>query len=332
MAFSPESGHNPAYNRTAKFFIILLLQKALRCVYKVNGRYCRVIIIMIEMKRIVVLALVAVSLIGVACAKKIRPVSGDVVTREIKVSAFDEIQINAPVNVKFTQGASTGKAVVKGSSPLVEHLVLDVRGDKLIIRYEGLGNNVYVSNGEQGVCIELSSPELTELKMSSASSFSATSISGKNFEVEMSGASAFKVNTLSASYTEFDISGASNIDVANLSGTELDLDVSGASKIDISSAELNKLNMDISGASNIELDNVVTKTASIDVSGASHVDISGRCDVADIGCSGCSNVNARKFKVDRGSVEVSGMSKIKAYIRNVTSQSSSGMSTLVLER
>lgn len=286
---------------------------------------------MIEMKRIVVLALVAVSLIGVACAKKIRPESGNVVTREYKLASFDEIQINAPVNVKFTQASTNGKTVVTGPSSLVERIALEVRGDKLIIRLEGHGN-IYRGSNDEGVDIVLSSPELKELKMSNASSFSSGAISGKNFEVEMTGASIFKVNTISASYTEFDISGASNIDVNKLSSTEFDLDVSGASNIDISGMELNKLILDVSGASNIDLNDVVTKTASIEVSGASHVDISGMCNEAEIECSGCSNVDARKFKVDRGSVEVSGMSKIKAFIRNVTSQSSSGMSTLVLER
>ncbi len=281
------------------------------------------------MKRIVTLALVVVALMGVACAKRIRPESGNVVTREFKVGTFDEIQINAPVDVKFTQTASSGKAVVRGASSLVDHLVFDLRGDKLIICYEGLDNNV---RKEGTVKIEISSPKLSDLSMSSASSFSAPSISGKNFDLEMNGASRFNVERISASFTEFEISGASNIDVAAVSGTEFDFDISGASNIDISEMNLNKLELEVSGASNIDLGNVTAKNASIDVSGASHVDISGKCEVADIECSGCSNVDARKFKVKKGSVDVSGMSKIKACILNVTSQSSSGMSTLVLER
>lgn len=287
---------------------------------------------MIEMKRIVTLALVVIALMGVACAKKIRPETGEVVTREFKVGAFDEIQINAPVNVVFTQGASSGKAVVRGASSLVDHLVFDVRGDKLIIRYEGLGNNVYVNSGEGAVKIELSSPELSDLSMTSASSFSATSISGNNFDLDISGASRFKVDNISTSYTEFEISGASHIDVVSFSGAHFDLCISGASHIDVSKMGLDKLDLDVSGASHLDLDNVTTKRAWIDVSGASHVDISGNCDEADIECSGCSKVDARKFKVKKGSVDVSGMSKIKACILNVTSQSSSGMSTLVLER
>lgn len=284
------------------------------------------------MKRIVTLALVVIALVGIACAKKVKTESGAVVSRGFSVGQFNEIQINAPVVVKFTQGASNGKAVVRGSSALVDHLVFDQRGDKLIIRFEGLGNNIYANREEGTVGIQLASPELKELSMSSASIFRAPSISGKNFEVEMSGASQFKVEKISASYTEFDVSGASNIDITSVTGANFDLEASGASNIDISQMNLSKLDLDISGASNIDLDDVTAKKAWMEVSGASHVDIAGKCDVAEIECSGCSNVDARKFIVEKGSVEVSGMSKIKAFIRNVTSQSSSGMSTLVLER
>ncbi|MDE5811179.1 MAG: DUF2807 domain-containing protein [Muribaculaceae bacterium] len=151
-------------------------------------------------------------------------------------------------------------------------------------------------------------------------------------EVSINGNPNITVTVTSPELTNVNLSGACDFDSnsINQSETPLALIASGASDITINNLTVKDVNAQISGASELEINAVNANDVTIDVSGASDAVIGGTAQTVTLNASGASGIKAGKLQAAAGSVIASGASDIKANIKNVTMQSSTGSSTIKL--
>jgi len=200
-----------------------------------------------------------------------------------KVGNFTKIEVSGAFNVILTQGSSAS-LTLEASEELLEKVISEVKGDKLILRLE---NNTRIT-GTDSPTAYISFINLEEIDLSGAVKISGTNtMKFENLEIEGSGAS--KVNlTLSANRLKCEASGASDIMLAG-DASAFEADLSGASKIDAEELKTVNCTLDCSGASTSKV--YVTGSLKVDGSGACKVIYTGNPKQVDSDMSGASKIS-----------------------------------------
>ena len=233
------------------------------------------------------LAFITVMLAALACSIPLIDTvaitgSGDLVTVEESVSGFDRLDISHTFDADIIQSQTYG-LVVELDDNLVEYLIIEQRGDTLLLGLEDdqSYNNITLK-------AQISMPVLRAIELSGASDVKFTQFSSSNpFDVEISGASSVE-GDIEAGDVAIDLSGASDIRLSGR-GNDLKLDASGSSEVDLSDFSVNNAELDLSGASDAT------------------VNVSGRLDVSASGASDVKYIGSPTF----GTVETSGASTIQ---------------------
>ncbi len=249
---------------------------------------------------------VLASLILVGCvipAPVVLNGSGVVVTREMDLSDFDQVEISHAFHARVTRGDEFG-VVVRIDDNLERYLEVVTVGRVLKI---GLRPAVGLT-GRHTLEADVTLPELRGLKASGASRVTVSGFaSEERLSVDVSGASKIDLD-ISAGSVNMDVSGASNANGA-LSAGDVDINVSGASRVTLTGAG-DDARLEASGASRIDLSEFVARDADVEASGASRV-IVNATGIIDVKASGASHIEylggARL-----GDVDTSGASSVRA--------------------
>lgn len=221
---------------------------------------------------LMILSLITVFTIGAIAAKEDRP-----------IGSFTEIEISSAFKVVLTQG-NTEKLTLEGDDDLLQRVITETRGNKLIIKLkEGTFNKSF-----QEVTAYLTFKTLSKIDLSGAVNLSGTNeMKFDNLELECSGATKINLH-LNAPKLDCDFSGASTL---NLEGSAqlLDIDVSGASKVNASDFVVKNCNIDCSGASYIAIH--VTDKLRAEGSGASKISYKGNPSIVESDMSGASKMS-----------------------------------------
>ena len=231
-------------------------------------------------------ALLALLALGAGCTPPITGVSGsgNLVTREERLSGFDMVDASHAFKVDIRQGESFS-VVVRIDDNLLDYLILEKQGSTLRI---GLKPNLSIRKHTAEA--EVTMPELTGLELSGASRATVTGFdSAQPLRLELSGASHVD-GDIEAGDTRIDASGASHVDLQG-SGADLTLGASGASIVDLSDFLVVDADVEASGASKA----TVSAGGRLDVnaSGASTVRYLGKPAMGRIDTSGASSIRQR---------------------------------------
>lgn len=268
-----------------------------------------------------------------------------IVNRSVNIGSFTKIEAETAINVKFTQGPATGRAVISAQEDMIDYVKLDVKNDILYIRLQRKANRTYLGP----FTISVQAPVLKSIELSAASSFvmeGTLNVKG-DFNVDISGASNVNIPVLKSTNLTLDPSGASYINMKQVECSNVIVDCSGASKVMLDEVLSPKLTIDASGASMVNVDNFSGHTLNVETSGTSSSKVyTTDAETLNLSASGVSNievgnVNANIVNADASSQsviyvngkarnwnrDVSGGGKIKTNTKKITSSSSSSSSS-----
>lgn len=197
--------------------------------------------------------------------------------------SFTEIEISSAFKVVLTQG-NTEKLTLEGDDELLQKVITETRGNKLIIK---LKDGTYNKSFKE-VTVYLTFKTLSKIELSGAVNLNGTNqMKFDNLELECSGATKINLN-FNASKLDCDLSGASTL---SLEGNVqvLDIDVSGASKVNAEELVVKNCNIDCSGASYIAIH--VTDKLRAEGSGASKISYKGNPSIVESDMSGASKMS-----------------------------------------
>jgi len=208
--------------------------------------------------------------------------SGNVITKELDLSGFDQVEVSGAFVADVTRGDSFS-VVVRVEEKLEAHLRVQVVGSTLEVGWTPNLSILGTATRE----VEITMPELTGLEFSGAtrgtiSGFDSTA----DLSVEVSGASRLD-GDIQAGDSRLDVSGASTVEL-NGSGEALVLDVSGASTANLSDFAVNDAEVEASGASTAKVN--ASGRLDAEASGASHVVYLGNPTLGTIDSSGASSI------------------------------------------
>lgn len=173
--------------------------------------------------------------------------SGDVVTEDRAVGSFDSLDISEGIEVELTVDPGAAPSVVLHfDDNLLDQVVTELRGDTLVIEFEGM---LSIVGGDRWVEVVADSLESIEVSGGSDLRGSGT-VDG--YELRVSGGSDVDLGDLEARSVDIDVSGGSDVRV--YASDSIEGEASGGSDVMVL-GDPARSRVDTSGGSDVDFDN-----------------------------------------------------------------------------
>lgn len=227
-----------------------------------------------------VAAAIAAAAIVAACGHATAEDPGPQSSRNFQVGSFDRIEVAGPYNVDVRTGPAVSVSA-KGPEKMLERLVVEVRGGKLVI---GTQRNMSFNWGSQGhVQVAVTVPALIGAQISGSGDLSIDQVKGELFEGGVGGSGNLAVGSLNVEQLKLAIGGSGNVQARQGRAKSVELDIAGSGDIDASGVVAEIASASIAGSGNIAAQ--ATGTAAIDIVGSGDVALSGgaKCTISKAG-------------------------------------------------
>ncbi len=190
------------------------------------------------------LLVVALALPLAACGEV---ASGDIVTEDRAVDAFDNLDIRDGVNVELTvqDGAKTSVSVTYDDN-LLDNVVTRVSGDTLVIEFSGS----ITSFGGRDRAVNVAVDSIDRIEVSGGANLNASG-AVDSYTLEASGGANADLSDLEATSVDVEVSGGANAEV--FATDEIEGDASGGANLTVVGSP-GTVAVDSSGGANIDID------------------------------------------------------------------------------
>lgn len=200
---------------------------------------------------------------------------GKVVTLELPVLTFHEVELIGAVRMEYTQD-STYSVQVYGNEKAIEAYSISSEDQELEASLkEGNGS---VNKNTPAITLRVTAPFLTEIQAMGASEviFMDSVNQDKELDVNISGAGKVNFERLKTKDLDMIINGAGEVHMNDIRCAEdVEINLSGAANIN-GRIECRKIKLKMSGAGDGKLD-IHCQQARVSASGAANVTLSGEC-------------------------------------------------------
>jgi hypothetical protein len=225
--------------------------------------------------------LIPVLLLGACSMGEASETSGQKVSRNYQVGAFDKIALTGSSNVIVTVGGAPSVRA-EGDSALLEKLEIRVENGVLQIGYKK-GNWSFGWRKDHGpVTVHVSAPSLTGAEVAGSGDMKIDKVEGGDFAGEIAGSGEMELASLRAGKASFSIAGSGGV-TANGNAETGDFSSAGSGDVHAAGLQVKRAKVSIAGSGNVETQ--ATETANIDIKGSGDAIVTGgaRCSVSKRG-------------------------------------------------
>lgn len=216
--------------------------------------------------------------------------SRNYVTKQIKVSDFDQIAVSGSLDVSYTQQSGKPKVEIYTSDNIVDLLDIYVKNGKLNL---GFKKNVKVSYNK--LEIRVTSEDLNAVNVAGSGDFKFT-------------------NGLKTDQLKMNVAGSGDITASNIQcSQEFTANVAGSGDIECKQLKAADMDISVAGSGDLKIENALVMSANASVAGSGTVKISGNADKANYSVAGSGDLYANDFKVQNISASVAGSGDIKCH-------------------
>lgn len=216
--------------------------------------------------------------------------SKNYVTKQIKVSDFDQIAVSGSLDVSYTQQSGKPKVEIYTSDNIVDLLDIYVKNGKLNL---GFKKNVKVSYNK--LEIRVTSEDLNAVNVAGSGDFKFT-------------------NGLKTDQLKMNVAGSGDITASNIQcSQEFTANVAGSGDIECKQLKAADMDISVAGSGDLKIENALVTSANASVAGSGTVKISGSADKANYSVAGSGDLYANDFKVQNISASVAGSGDIKCH-------------------
>ncbi|CCX62533.1 putative lipoprotein [Bacteroides sp. CAG:598] len=216
--------------------------------------------------------------------------SKNYVTKQIKVSDFDQIAVSGSLDVTYTQQSGKPKVEIYTSDNIVDLLDIYVKNGKLNL---GFKKNVKVSYNK--LEIRVTSEDLNAVNVAGSGDFKFT-------------------NGLKTDQLKMNVAGSGDITASNIQCSQVfTANVAGSGDIECKQLKAADMDISVAGSGDLKIENALVTSANASVAGSGTVKISGNADKANYSVAGSGDLYANDFKVQNISASVAGSGDIKCH-------------------
>lgn len=177
------------------------------------------------------------------------PIKADEITVKRDLQGFDKIRIDE-VGIEIDVMVGEDYSIeIEGEEEIVDHLLMRVRGEKLVIYKDG-DKKIWDRAGTDSPKVTITMPKFTGLDLRGAVDADIKGVDSEEVEFDLKGAGNIEVEG-KCGWLILDFKGAGNIEAEDLQCRQVEVDLKGAGNIEIFASE--KVDADISGMGNIEV-------------------------------------------------------------------------------
>lgn len=210
--------------------------------------------------------------------------NGNVTTKTVSTSDYDGVKLVGSMDIHFVKGTE-GNITVSAEENLHEYIIIEVKGDNLIVRTE---KNVNIKT-RKGIHVTVPFEDISRVSLVGSGDIDSKNIiSSNNFEVSITGSGDIDLD-VKAKSIEADIVGSGDIDLKG-NTSNLDVTISGSGDFEGSSLSSDNTKVTISGSGDASVN--ASNNLKARVSGSGDIQYSGNPNTSDKKVSGSGSISS----------------------------------------
>ena len=204
---------------------------------------------------------------------------GPTVSRTYQVGNFQQIEVKGSYNVDVRTGAQPGVSG-RGSEKLLEQTIVEVDGDKLVIRPKG--NSSWWGGMHGHASFTVTVPQLSSAALGGSGDMKIDRIQGRGFEGALAGSGNLEVGSVEVQQLKLSVAGSGDVKAAGKAQSP-DFNIAGSGDIDAGGVQSQDAKVSIAGSGDVKAH--ATGSAEISILGSGDVVISGgaKCSTSKAG-------------------------------------------------
>ena len=235
------------------------------------------------MRTSITMGIIAASAVTAACGHGRAEDAGPTVSRNYQVGAFRQIEVAGPYDVQVHTGANPG-VTARGGQKLLEHTIVEVKGDKLVIRPESQRGWFHFGWGHHGNAnVAVTVPQLSGATIAGSGDIHVDRVQGGDFEGMVAGSGGLNVDALDVQQLKLAIGGSGSAKAGNGKAQSARYEIAGSGDVDARNVQTNDVDVSIAGSGSIRAH--ASGTAKVSIMGSGDVEVAGgaKCTVSKAG-------------------------------------------------
>lgn len=227
--------------------------------------------------------MIAASALLAGCHAQGDASNGATVSKNYSVGNFQQIEVAGPYDVEVRTGSNASVAG-QGSARLLEHTVVEVQGDKLVIHPENNHSFFNFGWGHHGKAhFVVTVPQLDGATIAGSGDIRIDKIAGANFDGAVAGSGSLDIASTNVQQLKLSIAGSGGVKARDGTAQSAKYDIAGSGDIDAGAVQTQGLDVTIAGSGGVKAHS--SGTANVSIMGSGDVDVTGgaRCNVSKAG-------------------------------------------------
>lgn len=228
-------------------------------------------------------AVIVASTALAGCHARAEVGDGATVSRNYQVGNFQKIEVAGPYDVQVRTGGNPGVSA-RGSEKLLGRTVVEVQGDKLVIRPERHGGWFsfgWSTHGKADFVVTV--PQLRAATIAGSGDISVDQVHGDSFEGTVAGSGGLNLGSANVQWLKLTIAGSGGAKAGAGKVQNGEYEIAGSGDVDARAVQADQAKISIAGSGNVRAQ--ATRTADVSVMGSGDVDVTGgaKCSISKAG-------------------------------------------------
>ena len=244
-------------------------------------------------------------------AQRVITASGKYITKNIKVTRFDQIYLKGSPTIEYTQSPGASEVQIAGSDNLVDLVECRVEGSTLIVNMKSRTN---ISYGKEGrLKILVSSPMLKSASLQGSGDIHLGSLKVEGLDVSLTGSGDIVAENITCN-SDFSalLKGSGDIDVkGQLRAKSVNLNLQGSGDLKVAGVTGSEISAMLQGSGDLKVGSTnITSTVTAKLSGSGDMTLSGSARNATLVLNRSGELSARKLDAENVTAHVNGSGEI----------------------
>lgn len=228
------------------------------------------------------ISIAALATASAGCGQSRASDGGPIVQRSYQVGAFDKIEVAGPYDVEVRTGSAPSVSA-SGPEKLLERLVVEVKGDRLVIHPEEHHGLFHWESFHGSARLTVTVPSLTEAAIAGSGDITVDKVAGDAFAGKVGGSGTLDLESLQVRSLEFSIGGSGDIRAKSGQAQTAAYKIAGSGDIDAGGVRTEAAVATIAGSGSIH--GQASGTADVKIMGSGDVTMKGgaKCSVSKMG-------------------------------------------------
>lgn len=207
---------------------------------------------------------------------------GPNVQRNYQVGAFERIEVAGPYEVQVRTGSAPSVSA-SGSEKLIERLVVEVKGDRLLI-HPRRENRWWGGSRTHGTAkIQVTVPALRAAMIAGSGGIAVDQIRGGSFDGSIAGSGDLSLEAIDVESLKLSIAGSGDVRARSGQARSVDYSIAGSGDIDARGVRSEAAAINIAGSGSVN--GQATGTAEVRIMGSGDVGLTGgaKCSISKAG-------------------------------------------------